>query len=320
MALFHISPRPIPKTGDDTPAGSLVRYIWRMSGCHQISICVLALIVASLSMLPLELQRRIINQAVADKELPLLVWLGSAFLVVLLVQGLLKFGLRLYQGWLSESAIRYNREHLARLQKERALSDSDAEEGRAVSVIGAEVDKLGGFVGEGLSQPVVNIGMLAVIAGYMLAVEPLVAAISFVFLVPQVLLVPIVQRTINRLLKRRLKLIRSLSDRVAESSDEEAAGEEALKGNLDRIYGNRMRTYLLKFALKGLINFLNALAPLCVLLVGGYLVFQGETTIGVIVAFMSGFERLSNPLRELMAYYRVAAQANVQHDMIARWM
>jgi ABC-type bacteriocin/lantibiotic exporter with double-glycine peptidase domain len=50
------------------------------------------------------------------------------------------------------------------------------------------------------------------------------------------------------------------------------------------------------------------------------MVIQGETTIGVVVAFISGFERLAASLHELIAYYRIAAQANVQHRMIARWM
>src|SRR3546814_5050865 len=61
-------------------------------------------------------------------------------------------------------------------------------------------------------------------------------------------------------------------------------------------------------------NLLSAIAPLSVLLVGGLMVIAGETTIGVVVAFISGFERLSTPLRELVAYYRVAAQANVQRS------
>ena len=76
----------------------------------------------------------------------------------------------------------------------------------------------------------------------------------------------------------------------------------------------------LKFLLKGAINLLNNLAPLAVLMVGGYMVLQGESTVGVVVAFISGLQRLADPVRELMNYYRVAAQANVQHSMIARWM
>ena len=77
---------------------------------------------------------------------------------------------------------------------------------------------------------------------------------------------------------------------------------------------------LIKFAMKGFVNLLNALAPLSALVFGGYLVIQGETTIGVVVAFISGFDRLAAPLRELIAYYRLAAQAHVQHEMVARWM
>jgi len=40
----------------------------------------------------------------------------------------------------------------------------------------------------------------------------------------------------------------------------------------------------------------------------------------VIVAFLSGFDRISGPIRDLIAFYRLAAQAEVQHAMIARWM
>lgn len=321
MADFALRPRVIPKTGDDTPARSLVRYVWRMSGLHQVWICLVSLFVAALSMIPLELQRRIIDDAVRNAKLDLLVTLGVAYLLVLLVHGAAKFVLRMYQGWLSESAIRYNREHLARIHECRAGSTTEGAEGRVVSVVGAEVDKLGGFVGEGLSQPVVNFGMLCAIAGYMVVVEPLIALFSLAFLVPQVVVVPIVQRFINALMEKRVSLLRDLSDDLVQLPREGSEpANSGLTDQLDGIYGNRMRTFLLKFALKAFINLLNALTPLVVLVVGGYLVIDGETTIGVVVAFISGFDRLANPLRELIAYYRFAAQASVQHKMIAKWM
>lgn len=321
MTTFRIAPKAIAKTGDDTPARSLLRYVWRMSGPHQVWVCLLALIVASLSMVPLELQRRIINNAVDERDLQLLAGLGIAYLALLLIQAGLKFALRIYQGWLSESAVRYSRQHLAQMHERHGENTSDTDgRGRAVSVIATEVDKLGGFVGEGLSQPVINLGMLVAIIGYMLVVEPLVAAFSLLILLPQVLVVPVIQQRLNRLIEKRLSLIRTLSDSIAAPDAEETGGEAGLATQLDNIYGNRMRIFVAKFATKGLVNLLNGLAPLTVLLAGGYLVLQGETTVGVIVAFMSGFDRLADPLRELLAYYRVAAQANVQHRMIARWM
>jgi len=322
MTLFHPAPRSIVRTGDDSPAGSLLRYIWRMSGTHQVWVCLLALMVAGLSMAPLELQRRIINECIEDRNVRLLMVLGAIYLGVLVLQSGLKYCLRVYQGWLSESAVRYCREHLARMHRRRIDEGNRGEgQGRAVSVIATEVDKLGGFVGEGLSQPAVNIGMLLAIGGYMLAVEPRVAALSFLFLLPQVVVVPVIQARINRLIEKRLGLLRELSDTVVDPSESRRNLEDAgLQPKLRRIYDNRIGIVALKFAMKGLVNLLNGLAPLAVLMIGGYFAMKGETSVGVVVAFMSGFDRLSNPLRELLAYYRIAAQANVQHQMIARWI
>lgn len=321
MTDFLFSPRRIPRTGDDTPAASLFGYVWRMSGSHQVWICLLAVVVAGLTAIPLELQRRIVDEVVRDREMALLWLLAGGYLAVLLVQGVTKYAMHMYQSWLSESAIRYNRAHLTRLYEQHDGGDGGHHGGEAVSIIGAEIDRLGGFVGAGLSQPVVNGGMLLAMGGYMLVVEPLVASISMVFIVPQIILMPLLQSRINRLMERRVMLLRGLGDQLAELPEaEDDFRHSGLPVRLDRIYDNRLRTLLWKFGQKAIMNLLSAIAPLSVLLVGGLMVIEGETTIGVVVAFISGFERLSTPLRELIAYYRIAAQANVQHRMIARWM
>ena len=46
-----------------------------------------------------------------------------------------------------------------------------------------------------------------------------------------------------------------------------------------------MAIHLTKFLLKGTINLANNLAPLGVLVVGGWFVLEGATTVGVVVAF-----------------------------------
>jgi hypothetical protein len=40
----------------------------------------------------------------------------------------------------------------------------------------------------------------------------------------------------------------------------------------------------------------------------------------VVVAFIPGFMRLADPSRELLAYYRLAAETRVQYRLIARWL
>jgi len=329
-------PKPVRRKGDDTPARTLAGYVWRMSGRHQFGVCAVALVVAALTAVPLELQRRLIDDAIGGRDRTLLFWLGGAYLGVVLASAALKYALRLYQGWLSESAIRYTRGHLARLMRETPQADRDeSEDGQSVSVIGAEVEKLGGFVGEGWSEPATNGGMVVCLLGYMIVVQPVMALVSLAFIAPQLALAPILQRRINRLVERRVALLRELGDTItAEGRERPEPGERADDGgtgtgasaddpvgpNLQRLFGNRMRIYAWKFLLKGSVNLTNALAPVAVLIVGGVMALEGQTTVGVVVAFISGFERLADPVRRLVDYYRVASRTGVQHRMIARWM
>lgn len=320
------SPNRIEPTGDDTPAATLYGYVWRMSGGHQGGLSLVAIVVAALSMAPLELQRRIVNDAIGGSDVRLLAILGVLYLAVVLLQAGLKFFLHLYQGWVGESAIRYTRLHLARLNAEHRRAEAtpgDNGGGRAVSIIGGEVEKLGGFVGESVSEPLVSAGTLAAILGYMLVMEPLLALISLAFLAPQAIAAPLIQRLVNRLVERRVGLLRDMGELVAAETGQESgrqSGDADYGPSLESIYRNRIKIYFWKFAGKGATNLMNNLASLSALVVGGYLVIRGETTLGVVVAFVSGFDRLIDPSRQLLTFYRIMEQTRIQHRMIARWM
>ena len=64
---------------------------------------------------------------------------------------------------------------------------------------------------------------------------------------------------------------------------------------------------------------MNTLAPAVLLVFGGYMVIKGETSLGVLVAFLSGLERIQNPLRDLVSLYREIAQARIQYRKIIDW-
>jgi len=313
---FPVPPHRVERTGDDTPASSYVQYVLRMSGWrHQIALGATAALVAALSMAPLELQRRIVDDAIAKSDLRMLGWCAGLYLAVLVLQGGLKYFMRVYQGWLGESAVRYTRRHVAKMREKHPNDAQTA--GKAVSVIGNEIDKIGSFAGEAISDPLVNAGMLVAMLGYMIVVQPVLALICLAFILPQILVVPLLQRRINEWVDRHVDLMRDLSDKVEEGS---ASDSEAFRGSLRDLYDARMRIYALKYGSKAAVNFLNALAPLSVLAVGGYMAIQGETTVGVIVAFVSGFERLGGPLRQLIVFYRRIQQVGVMHRRIAEWI
>ena len=62
------------------------------------------------------------------------------------------------------------------------------------------------------------------------------------------------------------------------------------------------------------------LAPLGVLVFGRWLVIEGRTDSGTLVAFLSGFDRLAEPVRALVAYYREASLTQTRYRMIADWI
>lgn len=183
--------------------------------------------------------------------------------------------------------------------------------GQTVSIVASEVERVGGFVGEAFSEPILQGGILIAVLGYMLVVEPTIALISLCFFVPQILLVPMIQRFVNRRALRKVELVRELGEQIVD-----AVARDDYDRTARRVYGVRISYYRWKFLSKLLTNFMNHLAPLSVLMVGGYLVINGETTVGTIVAFISGFERMADPSRQLIAYYRLASESQVQYRLI----
>jgi len=289
---------------------TLTGFVWRASGVHQFYAGLIAVVVALLGFAPIDLQRRIVDGAIADQSVSALVTLGLVYLGVLLAQSSLKYILQLYQGRVGESAVKTSRDQIATIAAKR----DDSEPGQTVNVIGREIDNVGGFVGTSISEFIINVTLLLAVSAYMIYIEPIIAMVSAVFLIPQVFLALFMQRRLNRLVERQVSLIRKLGD------DAVQPGRSGEPRTIRAIFGNRMRFNALKFGLKALLNISNAMGPLMVLMAGGYLVIAGQTTIGTVVAFVSGFERISGPLRDLLDFYREYQQASVQHRMIVQWV
>jgi len=286
--------------------GNVFAFAWRQSKRHQPWLCLLAVLIFPLTMVPLELQRRIIDRGIGDHNLELLLWLGAVYLGVVLLQGGLKYLLRLYRGMVSERAV-------LDLRRTVHAGGGPGAEGETVSIVASEVERVGGLVGEAFSEPILQGGILVAVLGYMLVVESTIALVSLGFFLPQILLVPMIQRFVNRRARRKVKLVRELGDQIVDQ-----AADDRYAGTTRQVYAVRMSYYRWKFASKLLNNFMNHLAPLSVLMVGGYLAINGETTVGTIVAFISGFERMADPSRQLLAYYRLAAETQVQYRLIAQ--
>jgi ABC-type bacteriocin/lantibiotic exporter with double-glycine peptidase domain len=309
-----VQPVRLGSLGPDGPPDRLLPYIWRISRWYQIGLGLLALGLTVLGLVPLDLQRRIIDDAIMQRDRAMLVHLAVLYLAAVLAHNALKFLMKWLQGWLAESAVRRSRGVL--LAHERHGRDNGGKaQGASVSVLGAELDRLGGFIGTGPSMAVANLAMLLGVVGYMVAVKPQLAWISLLLLLPNIILTPLLQRRLNALTRVQVATLRDFGDSVLDGCK-----PDVTTPMLNILYGNRMAFHLWKNVLKTTLSLLGAVAPLGVLVVGGLLVLEGQASAGMIVAFLSGFQRIAGPIRDLLTFYRDAAQAGVRYEMVRRWM
>lgn len=308
-----IGPLRLGALGEGGPPAGLWRYILRISAWRQAGLAGLALLATALNIAPIELQRRMIDDGIMGSDAATLMALGALYAAAALGHAGVKFALKTAQGWLSESVVIRARRTLLALDRRRGGAENGG--GAAVSVLGSEIDKLGGFIGASPSLAVADFTMLVGVLGYMTYVKPEIAWISLLLLLPNLVIAPLLQRKLNALVKVQVTTLRQFGDAVTKGE-----GEATTDGLSWTLYDNRVRFHVWKNVLKTLIALLGAAAPLAVLLAGGLLVIEDKASAGMIVAFLAGLQRIAGPIRDLIGFYRQAAQAQVQYDMIRRWM
>jgi ABC-type multidrug transport system fused ATPase/permease subunit len=300
---------------------ALYQYVWRTSRSKQIAICVLTMILAPLSAVPLELQRRIFDQALSQKDLNLLVVLCGIYFAIVCIQGALKYLLNMVKGVAVETIARALRRTIVKKARsakhDKAARATDLNDSTIVAMVAAETEDLSGFAGDALSIPLLNGATIAYVAGYLLWVQPGIAVLAMLIYFPQAVIVPITQRTINRLARLRIRLVRNLGQ-LAIRDDRRPSDRGQPPGSIliDRMYKVRIWIYLRKYALTALGNFLDSLGPIIVLAVGGYLFMQGKTQIGTLVVFISGLAKIAEPWDQLINFYRSISNTAVMYDMI----
>ena len=99
---------------------TLSAYLWRSGARHQLALALLSVAVFLLSAVPLELQRRIVNDAIQNGAVSTILGLALAYAGVALAEGGVKLCLNVYRGWVSESAVRHLRRSIAPLAEAAA--------------------------------------------------------------------------------------------------------------------------------------------------------------------------------------------------------
>ncbi len=316
---------PPPRCGRQSGERSFARkglygYIWATSGRAQILLVLLSIFIFLVDLAPLELQRRIVNDAISQKAFTLLVGLCGAYAVVALVQGLTKLIWNVYRNSVGEATSQRLRLETFAAALRHPEPDSTTKESVGVSIILAEADPVGLFVATSVSEPVLHGGVLISVFAYLLYLQPAMALVALVLFVPQCAFVPLVQKAINRRTETRIQVMRNLSARIVAETAEGVVEREArsYRQRVRDIYALNMQIYRRKYAMNVLINLLYHLGTVGLLFVGGWFVMQGKTEVGTVVAFISGLTKINDPWNDLVVFFRDMTSARVKYRLIAR--
>ncbi len=289
--------------------------IWRASAGRQIILIVLSLAVAALAAVPLEFQRDIINHLTSDDVgTERLILLGLGMMGVILLSLGLKWVLGYRAGTLGEDLIRMIRQRLLWRSTDLNESGETVRKGAMSTAISAEAEELGKFAGGAFSDPVVQIGTLISVIGYISSTQPGLGMIAFSMIVPQIIIVLLSQRKVNVFVARRVQILRSATDRLTVEDLE--AVERDIDAMFDDIYETRRRMFLWKLSAKFLLSVINGAGTVGVLMLGGWLVLQGRTDVGTVVAAVSGLGRIQGPTAFLIAFYRQVSANRIKYELM----
>ena len=289
----------------------------------QALLLLVILVTVFARVLPLEMQKRIVNEAIRFGEIQLLFLYCGFYLAAVVVATGLKYLISALQNLIGERALADMRKALYHHILTLPLNFfRKTQPGLVVSSLVTELASAGNFVGMSIGVPVSSILTLFAFAAYLIWLNPLLAVISLSIYPMVLILLPRLQQQANKANKRRVDMTRTLSGKIGEA----ISGIHEIHGNgsyrienrrygkmIEKLYKIRIVWNLYKFSVKSLNNFFSNLSPFLVFIVGGYLAIKGRLDLGALVAFISAQEKIYDPWKELIAFYQVYQDASVRY-------
>lgn len=292
----------------------------------QLLLLVVIGVTVFFRVVPLELQKRIVNRAITLKKMDLLLVYCGFYLGAVVLAGGLKYLINVLQGYLGEKLLYEIRtelyQHVLRLPLPFFRRTPP---GMVISSLTSELNGVGDFLGSAIAIPVINVLTLLTFAGYLMYLNPLLALLSFAIYPLEIAIIPILQNRLNRFNQERIDVTRSLSNTIGEAvagiREIQAHGgypieRKKFEGFTARVFSLRQRMNIVNYGIKFTNNFFQNLGPFVLFLLGGYLIMTGRFDLGALVAFLSGYEKLYDPWKELMNYYQDFQDSRIRYRRV----
>lgn len=293
------------------------RQIWRQTKSMQLLLIGLSLAIAVLAAVPLYFQQKLVNGLAYGTSSQEVLWLGIAYATTSLLTIALKLWLQYRGAMLGETIVRRIRGRIltAHVSRRGATDQTRIAHGTVVSMLTAEAESVGIFVGEAITTPLLEFGTLVSILAYIAANEPFLGLFIIAITLPQAAIVVTVQGSVNTLVRKRLELLRTAADRTVDA--EGVWSEATIQKAFDDVLDTRRRIHVRKLSSKAALKALAALGVVGTLVMGGLLVLRGETDVGTVVAALTGVTRIDRPWNNLIKFYRSLSTVMVRYAMLA---
>ncbi|MEN8200494.1 MAG: ABC transporter ATP-binding protein, partial [Thermodesulfobacteriota bacterium] len=305
---------------------SLFSWVLRSNKSLQLLLLSIILGIVFLQVLPLEIQKRIVNDVLSVRDTSLLLIYCLIYLGAVLLSSGLKFAINWLQTKLGQQALTDMRRELYQQILRLPLSFfRETQPGSVVASLVSELATSGNFVGMAVAVPLSNILTLIAFAVYLIWLHPLLGLVTLSIYPIVLFVVPLAQRGANRANKQRVDLSRQMASQITESisgiHEVHAHGSfygEEKKYNviIERLLQVRIVWTLYRYGVKVINNLIVGLGPVLVFILGGYLTMQGELELGSMVAFLSAQEKLYDPWKQLIEFYQVYQDASIRYKKV----
>lgn len=341
---------------------NLLKYVWMHSRSDQLWMVFIILASMPTYFLSLELPKRIVNgpiqgvgfenpgdsSTILQFNLPFgetlfgapvelfpgfelervgfLMALSTAFLALVVANGLFKLYINTYKGRMGERILRRLRYELfdrvlryplARFRRTKASE--------VASMIKDEVEPMGEFIGDAFTQPLFLGGQALVALLFIFLQNVWLGLATMVVIGFQAWLIPVLRRRLIVLGKQRQIAARQLAGRLGEvvegiqdahTNDTTNYERAEVTSILGKLFFIRFELYQRKFSVKFINNLLIQFLSFFFYAVGGYLAIIGTLDIGQLIGVIVAYKDLPAPVRGLIDHDQKRLIVETRYEQI----
>ncbi len=318
----------MPSTSEYTPVTKKSIYSWVFyKNTHlQLLVVGIILVTVALRLIPLEMSKRIINEAVGMRDLHRLYLYCGIYIVSVVLASVLKMVINLLQNFIGERTLKVLRERLYAHALSLPLNFyRKTSPGQVISYMITEMIPVANFIGSAVAVPAVSLLTFLAYFIYLFYLNPYLSLMAVAIYTAEVFVIPPIQKKFNKANRERIDNTQKVSGIIGEAisgvHEVHSNASIPLERNryrraLQKLYRSTLVMNAYKYGIKFSNNFFQSLGPFSLLLIGGYLTIKGRFDLGALFAFQAAYDKLYQPWKDLMEFWQIYIDSSVRYKQV----